>query len=29
MYPESVNKSLFGLKAIAAHCGVSVNVLCK
>jgi len=29
MYPESVNKPLFGLKAIAARCGVSVNVLRK
>jgi len=24
-----VNKPLFGLKAIAAHCGVSVNILRK
>jgi hypothetical protein len=29
MYPEPLNKPLFGLKAIAAHCGVSINVLRK
>jgi hypothetical protein len=29
MCPEPLNKPLFGLKAIAAHCGVSVNILRK
>jgi len=29
MYPEPLNKPLFGLNAIATHCGVSVNVLRK
>ena len=29
MYPKPLNKPLFGLKAIAAHCGVSINVLRK
>ena len=27
MYPEPLNNSLFGLKAIAGHYDVSVNVL--
>jgi len=29
MCPESQSKPLFGVKAIAGHCGVSVNVLRK
>jgi len=29
MHPEPLNRPLFGLKAIAGHCGVSVNVLRK
>jgi len=29
MYPEPLNKPLFDLKAIAVHCGVSINVLRK
>jgi hypothetical protein len=29
MYPKPLNKPLFGSKAIAAHCGVSVNILRK
>ena len=29
IYPEPLNKPLLGLKAIAAHCGVSVNILRK